>query len=123
MVGAPGRRRPPDAPPGLEPTHRAPTAREIGTSCNWCWRLSYHKPSTWRATDTVGPDLGPSSIAIVPREAEARLEPLCAELCPDARAIRRLQRRMERQRRAANLEHYDERVGPPSAEALPVEAK
>src|SRR5260370_15585782 len=56
--------------------------------------------------------LGPASIAIVPREAEARLVPLCAELRPDARAIRRLQRRMERQRRAANPEHYDEKGRP-----------
>ena len=72
----------------------------------------YHKPKHVVGTDTVGLDLGPSSIAIVPREAEARLEPLCAELRPDARAIRRLQRRMERQRRAANPEHYDERGRP-----------
>ena len=72
----------------------------------------YHKPRHVVGTDTVGLDLGPASIAIVPREAEARLEPLCAELRPDARAIRRLQRRMERQRRAANLEHYDERGRP-----------
>ncbi|WP_040441810.1 hypothetical protein [Ktedonobacter racemifer] len=33
----------------------------------------------------------------------------CAELAPDAKAIRRLQRQMERQRRAANPEHYDEK--------------
>ena len=72
----------------------------------------YHKPKHTVGSDTVGLDLGPSSIAIVPREAEARLEPLCAELRPDAGAIRRLQRRMERQRRAANPEHYDERSRP-----------
>jgi hypothetical protein len=71
--------------------------------------LPHHKPKHTAGTDTVGLDLGPTSIAIVPREAEARLEPLCAELRPDARAIRRLQRKMERQRRAANPEHYDER--------------
>jgi len=71
--------------------------------------LPHHKPKHTVGTDTVGLDLGPSSIAIVPREAEARLEPLCAELRPDARAIRRLQRKMERQRRAANPEHYDEK--------------
>ena len=74
--------------------------------------LPYHKPKHVVGTDTVGLDLGPSSIAIVPRQAEARLEPLCAELRPDARAIRRLQRQMERQRRAANPEHYDERGRP-----------
>jgi hypothetical protein len=70
------------------------------------------KPRHTVGRDTVGLDLGPSSIAIVPREGEARLEPLCAELRPDARTIRRLQRRMERQRRAANPERYDERGRP-----------
>ena len=74
--------------------------------------VPYHKPKHPVGNETVGLDLGPASIAIVPREAEARLEPLCAELRPDARAIRRLQRRMERQRRAANPEHYDERGRP-----------
>jgi len=74
--------------------------------------LPHHKPKHTVGTDTIGLDLGPASIAIVPREAEARLEPLCAELRPDARSIRRLQRQMERQRRAANPEHYDERGRP-----------
>jgi hypothetical protein len=74
--------------------------------------LSYHKPKHTAGTDTIGLDLGPASLAIVPQQAEARLEPLCAELRPDARAIRRLQRQMERQRRAANPEHYDERGRP-----------
>jgi hypothetical protein len=70
------------------------------------------KPKHAVGSNTVGLDLGPASIAIVPRHAAARLEPLCAELRPDERAIRRLQRRMERQRRAANPEHYDEKGRP-----------
>ena len=74
--------------------------------------LPHHKPKHTVGTDTVGLDLGPSSVAIVPRQAEAHLAPLCAELRPDARAIRRLQRKMERQRRAANPECYDERGRP-----------
>jgi transposase len=74
--------------------------------------LPHHKPKHTTGTDTVGLDLGPQSIAIVPREAEANLVPLCAELRPEARAIRRLQRKMERQRRAANPEHYDEQGRP-----------
>ena len=57
----------------------------------------YHKPKHTVGRDTVGLDVGPASIAIVPREGEARLEPLCAELRPDARAIRRMQRQMDRQ--------------------------
>jgi hypothetical protein len=72
----------------------------------------YQKPKHTAGTDTVGLDLGPSSIAIVSQHGDARLEPLCAELRPAAWAIRRLQRRMERQRRAANPERYDERGRP-----------
>jgi hypothetical protein len=74
--------------------------------------LPFQKPKHTAGMDTVGLDLGPSSIAIVPQQAEAHLEPLCAELRPDARAIRRLQRKMNRQRRAANPEHYDEKGRP-----------
>jgi hypothetical protein len=72
----------------------------------------YQKPKHPVGSDIIGLDLGPSSIAIVTREAEASLNLLCAELTPDARAIRRLQRRMDRQRRAANPERYDERGRP-----------
>ena len=74
--------------------------------------LPHHKPKHTVGSDTIGLDLGPASIAIVPRQAEANLVPLCAELRPDARAIRLLQRKMERQRRAANPEHYDEKGRP-----------
>jgi len=74
--------------------------------------LPHHKPKHAVGSDTVCLDLGPASIAIVPRQAQARLEPLCAELRPDARSIRRLQRKMERQRRAANPDHYDEKGRP-----------
>ena len=66
-----------------------------------------HKPKHPVGTDTIGLDLGPSTIASVPREGEARLEQFCEELVPDAQAIRRLQRQMDRQRRAANPDNYD----------------
>src|SRR2546428_8222966 len=59
--------------------------------------------------DIIGADLGPSTIALVPRAGEASLAVFCGELAPNAQAIRRLQRRMDRQRRAANPEHYYER--------------
>jgi len=68
----------------------------------------YHKPKHTVGADTIGADLGPSSIAVVPRGEEASLSIFCEELDPDAKAIRRLQRKMDRQRRAANPEHYDE---------------
>jgi hypothetical protein len=74
--------------------------------------LPHHKPKHTVGTDTIGLDLGPSSIAIVPQQAEAHLVPLCAELAPDEKAMRRLQRKMDRQRRAANPEHYDEKGRP-----------
>jgi hypothetical protein len=74
--------------------------------------VPHHKPKHTAGTDTIGLDLGPASIAIVPRQAEANLVPLCAELHLDARVIRRMQRKMERQRRAANPERYDERGRP-----------
>jgi len=44
----------------------------------------------------------------VPRGAEASLSVFCEELVPDEKHIRRLQRRMDRQRRAANPDNYDE---------------
>ncbi|MGZ6367764.1 MAG: transposase [Ktedonobacteraceae bacterium] len=58
---------------------------------------------------TIGLDIGPSTLAIVPREGKADLVMFCEELAPDARRKRRLQRKMERQRRANNPEHYDEK--------------
>jgi hypothetical protein len=60
-------------------------------------------------TDIIGADLGPSSLSLVAREGEASLTIFCEELTPDAQAIRRLQRKMDRQRRAGNPENYDER--------------
>jgi hypothetical protein len=70
--------------------------------------VPYHKPKHPVGSDTIGLDLGPSSIAVVPREGEASLAVFCEELKPDAKAIRRLQRKMDRQRRAGNPENYDE---------------
>src|SRR5215470_4543569 len=69
--------------------------------------VPYHKPKHVVGHDTVGLDLGPSTIAIVPREGPPCLDVLCAELAPEAKAIRRLQRQMERQRRANNPANYD----------------
>jgi transposase len=59
--------------------------------------------------EVIGLDLGPSTLAIVPREGEARLVPLCEELAPDVRKKRRLERKLDRQRRANNPQHYDEK--------------
>jgi hypothetical protein len=69
--------------------------------------IPYHKPKHPVGSDIIGGDLGPSTIALVPREAEASLALFCEELIPDEKAVRRLQRKMDRQRRAANPENYD----------------
>ncbi len=74
--------------------------------------VPYRKPKHTVGTDTLGLDLGPSTIACVPREGEAHLQVFCEELTPPQQAIHRLQRKMERQRRAANPEHYDEKGRP-----------
>jgi hypothetical protein len=60
-------------------------------------------------TEVVGLDVGSSTIAIVPQEGEAELLPFCEELQPNARAKRRLQRKLDRQRRANNPHNYDEK--------------
>jgi hypothetical protein len=60
-------------------------------------------------TDTVGLDIGPSTLAMVPREGKADLVTFCEELAPNTNKKRRLQRKMDRQRRANNPENYDEK--------------
>jgi hypothetical protein len=74
--------------------------------------VPYQKPKHTVGSDVIGADLGPSTIALVPHQAEASLSLFCEVLTPDEKHIRRLQRKMERQRRAANPEHYDEKGRP-----------
>src|SRR5690242_10291861 len=69
----------------------------------------YQKPKHTAGTDVIGLDVGPSTIAIVPQQGEAQLLPFCEELQPDAHAKRRLQRKLDRQRRASNPQNYDEK--------------
>src|SRR5438128_664690 len=71
--------------------------------------VPHHKPQHHIGNDVIGADLGQSSIALVPREGEASLSLFCEELAPDEKGIRRLQRKMDRQRRAGNPDNYDER--------------
>jgi hypothetical protein len=42
--------------------------------------VPYHKPKHTVGTDILGADLGPSTIALVPQQAEASLEVFCEEL-------------------------------------------
>ena len=69
--------------------------------------VPHHKPKHTVGTDTIGADLGPSTIALVPRAAEASLSVFCEELAPDEKQVRRLQRKMDRKLRAANPDNYD----------------
>jgi hypothetical protein len=62
-----------------------------------------------RGSDVIGLDIGPSTLAIVGREGKAHLVTFCEELAPHSRKKRRLQRQMERQRRATNPQNYDEK--------------
>ena len=71
--------------------------------------IPHRKPKHAVGHDIIGADLGPSTIALVPQAGEASLAVFCEELTPDEQAMRRLQRQMDRQRRAANPQHYDER--------------
>jgi hypothetical protein len=70
--------------------------------------LPYQKPKNRPGNEVVGLDVGPSTIAIVPHTGDARLLLLCEELRLDARRKRRLERKLDRQRRANNPHHYDE---------------
>ncbi len=65
----------------------------------------YRKPSHKIGKAVVGLDLGPSTIAAVGDEM-ALLKQFCDELKRSHRKIKRLQRRIERQRRASNPDNY-----------------
>jgi transposase len=69
--------------------------------------IPYQKPKHTVGKEMVGVDLGPSTLAIVPKEGTARLETFCAELTPNVKAKRRLQRKLDRQRRANNPHNYE----------------
>src|SRR5215471_17324833 len=69
--------------------------------------VPYQKARHQVGTATIGLDLGPSTIALVPEEGEARLLSFCQELKADQQKKRRLQRKLDRQRRAKNTQNYD----------------
>ncbi len=71
--------------------------------------VPYHKPKHPVGSEIIGADLGPSTIALFPHNAEASLSVFCEELAPDEKDLRRLQRKMDRQRRAANPDNYDQK--------------
>src|SRR5260221_9017149 len=72
-----------------------------------CEGMPYRKPQHELSTGIVGLDLGPSTIAVVAQQA-ALLQPFCPEVAPEAQALRRLERQLDRQRRANNPANYDD---------------
>lgn len=72
-----------------------------------CEGQPYHKEKHAIGSGVVGLDLGPSNIAIV-SETEMVLDRFCQALKSKQKEIRRLQRKMDRSRRATNPENYAE---------------
>jgi putative transposase len=70
-----------------------------------CEGRPYQKPKNRLGEGDVGLDLGPSTVAAV-GEREAFLAQFCAELEPRQKEIRRLQRKIDRERRANNPDNY-----------------
>jgi transposase len=72
--------------------------------------VPYQKPKNVAGTAILGTDIGPQTIGIVSQDAEvARLDVFCAELEPDVKAKKKLQRKADRQRRANNPQNFDEK--------------
>jgi putative transposase len=70
-----------------------------------CEGRPYQKEKYRPGRGVVGLDIGPSTVAVVGPQ-EAFLVQFCAELEPRWREIRRLQRKIDRQRRANNPDNY-----------------
>lgn len=72
-----------------------------------CEGKPYQKPKNTIGEGYVGLDIGPSTIAVV-GETDAFLKQFCRELEDRQPEIRRLQRKLDRQRRANNPDNYNE---------------
>ena len=78
-----------------------------------CAGRPYRKPQHRMGSGVVGLDIGPSTLAAVSAK-EAMLVPFCPGVVRSAKVVRRLQRHIDRQRRANNPDNYlaDGRVRP-----------
>ena len=72
-----------------------------------CEGLPYQKPKNKIGSGPVGLDIGPSTIAVV-CETDVRLLAFADEVEDDQPEVRRLQRKLDRQRRANNSDNYNE---------------
>jgi putative transposase len=73
-----------------------------------CEGIPHQQPQLQLGQGIVGLELGPGTIAVVAEE-EALLQPFCPEVVPDAKALRRRTRHLDRKLRANNPANYDER--------------
>ena len=71
-----------------------------------CEGMPYRKPEHTVGKETIGLDIGPSTIAVV-GDTQAELKLFAEEVARDHKKIRRLQRKQDRQRRANNPDCYD----------------
>jgi transposase len=71
-----------------------------------CEGKPFIKPKNTLGTGDVGIDIGPSTIAVI-SESDAHLQQFASELDFDAARIRRLQRKMDRARRANNSDNFN----------------
>ncbi len=69
--------------------------------------IPHQKPKNKIGSEEIGLDVGPSTIAIV-GDTKAELKQFCSELVPKQKKKRRLQRKMDRQRRVNNPQNYNE---------------
>jgi len=71
-----------------------------------CEGHPYQKAKNTLGQGVTGIDIGPATLAVV-TDASATLEHFCEELEPRQQAIRTLQRKLDRQRRAGDPENYN----------------
>ncbi len=71
-----------------------------------CQGKPFIKPKNYLGTGDVGIDIGPSTIAVV-SDSEAKLQQFASELEFETARIRRLQRKMDRSRRATNPDNFN----------------
>jgi transposase len=71
-----------------------------------CQGKPFIKPKNYLGVGDVGIDIGPSTIAVV-SDSDVQLQQFASELEFEAAHIRRLQRKMDRSRRATNLCNYN----------------
>jgi putative transposase len=71
-----------------------------------CHGKPYQKPKNKIGNEEIGLDVGPSTIAIV-GDTKAELKWFCSDLIPKQKEKRKLQRKMDRQKRANNPENYN----------------